>query len=167
MTINLRELKKTLSNVHKFLPEKAFLGIMVDNVCHEAFNSLAGLSDDDMLAVSKNHELIELCITVFKKVTYSSVRNVIDDQVHKSVSDNVLYLEQLADSTCKPDKSTSAEPSVCPIEAKNLSKADVEDFLTDIKKSGEEEPAPCTCSHRKGKEKTPAKTEKHICALLC
>ncbi|ESK81171.1 hypothetical protein Moror_14869 [Moniliophthora roreri MCA 2997] len=162
MTIDLTELKKTLSNVCKFLPEKAFLGVMVDNFCHEAFNSLAGLSNNDMLAVSKNHKLIELCITVFKEVTYSSVQNVIDDQVCKSVSDNVLYLEQLADGMHKPDKSASTEPSVHPIEAKSLSKADVKDFLTDIEKSGEEEPAPCTCSCEKGKEKMPAKTEKRV-----
>uniref|UniRef100_A0A0W0F738 Uncharacterized protein n=1 Tax=Moniliophthora roreri TaxID=221103 RepID=A0A0W0F738_MONRR len=57
------------------------------------------------------------------------------------------------------------EPSVCPTEArtiaKSLSKANIKDFLTNIKKSGEE-PTLCTCSCRKGKEKTPAKTEKCV-----
>uniref|UniRef100_A0A0W0FB90 Uncharacterized protein n=1 Tax=Moniliophthora roreri TaxID=221103 RepID=A0A0W0FB90_MONRR len=81
-----------------------------------------------MLAVSKNRELVELCITVFKEVTNSAVQNVIDDQVHKSVSDNVLYIEQLVAGMRKPDKSAPVEPS-----AKSLSKADVEDFLTNIK----------------------------------
>ncbi|ESK82209.1 hypothetical protein Moror_8746, partial [Moniliophthora roreri MCA 2997] len=166
ITIDLAELKKTLSNAHKFLPEKALLGIVVDNFCCEAFNSLAGLSDDNMLAVSKNCELVELCIAMFKEVTNSSVQSVIDDQVCKSVSDNVLYIEQLADGTCKPDKSAPAEPAVCPIKAKCLTKAEVEDFLTDNKKSSEEEPALHTRSHRKGKEKAPAKTEKHICSLF-
>uniref|UniRef100_A0A0W0FI08 Uncharacterized protein n=1 Tax=Moniliophthora roreri TaxID=221103 RepID=A0A0W0FI08_MONRR len=150
MTIDLTEFKKTLSNAHKFLPEKASLSIVVDNFCCEAFNSLAGLSDDNMLAVSKNHELVELCITVFKEVTNSPVWNVINDQVHKSVSNNVLYVEQLVAGMHKPDKSAPTEPSVHPIKAKSLSKADIEDFLTNIEKSGEEEPAPCTHSHRKG-----------------
>uniref|UniRef100_A0A0W0FBT8 Uncharacterized protein n=1 Tax=Moniliophthora roreri TaxID=221103 RepID=A0A0W0FBT8_MONRR len=66
----------------------------------------------------------------------------------------------------KPDKSAPAEPSVHPTEArtpaKSLSKADIKDFLTDIEKSGEEEPALHTRSCGKGKEKTPAKTEKHV-----
>ncbi|ESK81344.1 hypothetical protein Moror_16710 [Moniliophthora roreri MCA 2997] len=115
-----------------------------------------------MLAVSKNHELVELCITVFKEVTNSPVWNVINDQVHKSVSNNVLYVEQLVAGMHKPDKSAPTEPSVRPIKAKSLSKADIEDFLTNIEKSSEEEPAPCTHSHRKGKEKTPAKTEKRV-----
>ncbi|ESK82267.1 hypothetical protein Moror_15489 [Moniliophthora roreri MCA 2997] len=161
MTINLVELKKTLLNAHKFLPEKALLGVVVDNFCCKAFNSLTSLSDNDMLAVSKNRELTKLCNTVLKEVNNSSMWSIIDDQVHKSTTDNVLYIKQLVDSMHKSDKSASMEPSECSVKVNSLSKADVKDFLTENEKSSEEEPAPCIHSHGKGKEKASTKTKKH------
>ncbi|ESK80884.1 hypothetical protein Moror_15793 [Moniliophthora roreri MCA 2997] len=58
-----------------------------------------------MFAVSKNHELTELCNTVLKEVNNSSMWSVINDPVRKRATDNVLYIEQLVDGMHKLNKS--------------------------------------------------------------